>query len=159
MLCVITHAAQAQSVRQDKSKARITDVGVIASDVLLWKSAGTADTTATTETYILWESDGDLDMQAEAHRRYKESIRTRHRQKLSAAAPSGSSPSEQEGLLDGPCQQRHDQGMDTPTCHFALPLRRRHRSTLRQRHECREQAGRLEVVKIFRKATKVLTGM
>ena len=56
----------------DYHDARITDVGVVAVDVLQWAEEDPVthkvDTVYTTEQYILWQSDGDIDEQAEMRR-------------------------------------------------------------------------------------------
>lgn len=56
----------------DYRDARITNVGVVAVDVFQWavqdSLTGKVDTVYTAEPYFLWESDGDLEMQAEARR-------------------------------------------------------------------------------------------
>ncbi len=42
--------------------ARITNIGVVASDIMVWKTENAqtqqSDTTVTSESYILWQSDG-----------------------------------------------------------------------------------------------------
>lgn len=52
--------------------AHITDVGVVASDIYQWAVEDSLthkiDTVYTVEQYILWESDGDIELQAEARR-------------------------------------------------------------------------------------------
>lgn len=70
--------ATAQSAINDIPKtvnyhdARITNVGVVAADVFQWAVEDSlthkVDTVYTAEQYILWESDGDLEQQAAAHR-------------------------------------------------------------------------------------------
>ena len=56
----------------DYRDATITDVGVMANDIYQWevtdKTTGKIDTVYTTQEYILWESDGDIERQAEAIR-------------------------------------------------------------------------------------------
>ena len=56
----------------DYRDAKITNVGVVAVDVYQWAVVDSAthkvDTVHTAEPYILWESDGDLEQQAEARR-------------------------------------------------------------------------------------------
>ena len=56
----------------DYRDAHITNVGVVAVDVYQWAVVDSAthkvDTVYTAEPYILWESDGDLEQQAEARR-------------------------------------------------------------------------------------------
>ena len=52
--------------------ARIVDVGTMATDVYAWECVDSitnkVDTVLTTDQYMLWQSDGDIDKQAEAHR-------------------------------------------------------------------------------------------
>ena len=56
----------------DYRDATITDVGVVATDIYQWEvtdeTTGKIDTVYTTQEYILWESDGDIELQAEAIR-------------------------------------------------------------------------------------------
>ena len=56
----------------DYRDARITNVGVVAVDLYQWavkdSLTNKVDTVLTAEPYILWESDGDLEQQAEARR-------------------------------------------------------------------------------------------
>ncbi len=56
----------------DHRDARITNVGVVAVDIYQWAVEDSVthkvDTVYTTEPYILWESDGDLEQQAQARR-------------------------------------------------------------------------------------------
>ena len=74
--------------------ARITNVGVVASDMLLWtaenKESHTTDSLVTSETYILWQSDGDLEKQAELHRAQADAIKSRHRAQLKGNTASES---------------------------------------------------------------------
>ncbi len=84
--------------------ARITNIGVVASDIMVWKTENAqtqqSDTTVTSESYILWQSDGDLEVQAAQHRAQAAAIESQHRAK--AMANSGSrrvSAISQEGRL------------------------------------------------------------
>ncbi len=56
----------------DHRDARITNVGVVAVDIYQWAVEDSVthkvDTVYTSEPYILWESDGDLEQQAQARR-------------------------------------------------------------------------------------------
>lgn len=56
----------------DYRDARITNVGVVAADIYQWAVEDSVthevDTVITAEPYILWESDGDLEVQANARR-------------------------------------------------------------------------------------------
>lgn len=87
-----------------RPKARITDMGVVASDVMLWKvkdaETNKTDTAATTDTYILWESDGDIERQAEEHRSDAAAIKEKHLMQLNQQSPKPSDPVKQEGCLN-----------------------------------------------------------
>lgn len=74
---ILTLAAQASSITDiprtiDYRDAHISDVGMVATDVYQWEVpdqvSGKVDTVYTSDQYILWESAGDIDRQAEAIR-------------------------------------------------------------------------------------------
>ena len=86
------------------SDARITDIGVMASDMMLWKveneQSHKMDTMVTAESYILWKSDGDLEMQAERHRAQADAIKEKFRAQVMAQKGSRRvSPIEQKGTF------------------------------------------------------------
>ena len=86
------------------SDARITNIGVMASDMMLWKveneQSHKMDTMVTAESYILWKSDGDLEMQAERHRAQADAIKERFRaQVMSQRTSRRVSPIEQKGTF------------------------------------------------------------
>ena len=91
------------------SDARITDIGVVTSDMLLWavenEKGQTVDTLMTHQTYILWQSEGDLDRQAEQHRAQAADIRNQHRAQIEGDGVSGKgahrvSAVSQKGILN-----------------------------------------------------------
>ena len=72
----------------DWRNAHITDVGVVASDVMLWKMQNSdthkLDTLVTSESYILWQSEGDLEEQAEERRANSDDVVSNHTAKAKA---------------------------------------------------------------------------
>lgn len=104
LMCLGVQGTMAQTSRNSKLKPRITDFGVVASDMIVWKTRDAKtqlpDTAITTDTFVLWESEGNLDEQAKEHRSEGEAISLRHQMKLADGSSSAGDPIKQEGVLD-----------------------------------------------------------
>lgn len=89
----------------DWRDARITNVGVVASDVMIWQMEDNrslkSDTVVTSETYILWQSNGDLEEQAAQHRAESDQLISNHEAKAKAYNKGlrSAKPIEQKGSL------------------------------------------------------------
>ena len=84
-------------------KARIIDIGVVASDIMPWETEDLQthqkDTTLTSDTYILWQSNGDLEEQAELHRAEAANVIARHRDQATEGGRRRVKAIEQDGRL------------------------------------------------------------
>lgn len=110
LLCAVVQVAWAQTGLDNLPKAvkasdaRIKDIGVMASDMMLWlvedEQTHKTDTIVISESYILWKSDGDLEMQAEQHRAQADAIKEKFRAQVMAQKGSRRvSPIEQKGTF------------------------------------------------------------
>lgn len=88
----MVHATGSYASTVDYRDAHITDIGTVAADLFMWEVEDPAthklDTVYTSEQYVLWQSNGDIDEQAERLRARAPKVGTRRN--VSTTQRSGS---------------------------------------------------------------------